>query len=200
MKPVEETFSSAAFRRVILPGIILTMGFHPVLSTWLVRVGSVYDISSTVFLVAEVIFFGLIVSSSIQWIYYVYEGFRLPQLTALVGCINRRRVAGLQEQLRSSQQGRNFDDLSEDEKDRVTRIYEDISDFPLRRADTGAIEHYAERPTRLGNIVATYELYAETRYGVDGIYYWYHLLNLAPDSARKHFEEQYAFAESLVLT
>jgi hypothetical protein len=32
------------------------------------------------------------------------------------------------------------------------------------------------------------------------VFYWRHLLNLASDSSRKDFEDQYAFCENLVLT
>jgi hypothetical protein len=87
-----------------------------------------------------------------------------------------------------------------DEQTTVTRAYEYISDFPLIRQSDGSTEYKAERPTRLGNIIATYEKYAESRYHVDGIHFWYHFLNLATDTSRKAFEEKYSFAESMVLT
>lgn len=200
MKPVEEAFASATFRRVILPGIVLTVGLHPLLSRWLPRLEAAYGINATVLLVAEVLFLGFVVSSAIQWIYYLYEGFRLPALTALAGRVNARKVGHLQQRRQEIQAGRALEELSPDAYDAVCRIYEDLSDFPLRRTSDGTVERYAYRPTRLGNIIATYELYAKTRYGVDGVHYWYHLLNLAPESARRQFDEQYSFAESLVLT
>jgi hypothetical protein len=32
------------------------------------------------------------------------------------------------------------------------------------------------------------------------VFYWFHLLGCAPDAARQEFDDQYSFAESLVLT
>lgn len=188
MKPVEEAFASEAFRRIVLPGIVLTVGFHPLVSMWTPLVETLYGVGAAVFIVTEVIFFGLLVSSAIQWIYYVYEGFRLKKLTALAGWISDRRVATFMAMRAASS-----------DEDRKVQAYEYLIDFPLRQRD-GSVEHYAERPTRLGNIIATYELYAQSRYNIDGVFYWNHLLNLASDQARKEFKEQYAFAESLVLT
>lgn len=200
MKPVEEAFSSTTFRRVILPGIILTVGLHPILSKWLLRLETTYGVPAGFLLIVEVIFFGLVVSSAIQWIYYVYEGYRLSALTAVAGHLNVHKVQRLQDRRNEIQAGRSFDELSVNEQSAVSRIYDHLNDFPLRRTSTDTVERYAERPTRLGNIIATYELYAESRYGVDGVQNWYHLLNMGPDSARREFDEKYSFAESLVMT
>jgi hypothetical protein len=199
MKPVEDVFSSDIFRRVVLPGIVLSSGFHPFISRSQPTITDLYGVGSTGLIVAEVIIFGLGVSSGIQWIYYVYEGFRLEFVTSLAGRLNRMRVERYQTQSHDIQGERDFDALSRTEQAKVTRIYEFLLDFPLALDKDGSARHYAERPTRLGNIIATYELYAESRYGIDGTYFWYHLLNLASDTSRKAFDDAYAFAESLVL-
>ena len=200
MKPIEEALASTGFRRVILPGIVLTIGIHPILSRWIPVIADVYGVLPTVFLITEVIFLGLVVSSGIQWIYYLYEGFRIPQVTLLAKWTNQKKLVRLQEEYRQIQGERNYDDLTDEQKNRIIRLYEYLCDFPIRDGPDGITERYVERPTRLGNVIATYELYPSTRYGIDGVYYWHHILNLAPDTARKHFEEQYAFAESLLLT
>jgi len=200
MKPVEEAFASTGFRRVILPGIVLTVGVHPILSNAMPVIAQAYEISSLVLIVAEILFFGLVVSSALQWIYYVYEGFRLPLLTRVARRTNERRVAKFAARSKALYRGRTFDQLAAAEQDELTQAYEYLCDFPLRQHSDGSVEHYVERPTRLGNVIATYELYPLSRYGVDGVFYWRHLLNLASDSSRKEFEDQYAFAENLVLT
>jgi hypothetical protein len=200
MKPVEEAFASTGFRRVILPGIVLTAGFHPLLSNAMPAIVTAYAVSALVLIVAEVLFFGLVVSSGLQWVYYLYEGFRFPLITRLARRGNELRLARYKTKRQALYSGRTFDQLSVSEQDQVTRLYEYLCDFPLRQHADGSVEHYVERPTRLGNVIATYELYPMSRYGVDGVYYWRHLLNLAPDSSRKEFEDQYAFAENLVLT
>lgn len=200
MKPVEEAFSAGGFRRVVMPGIVLAIGLHPIIDRWLPAIRFTYGVNAPVLLVAEVIFFGLFASSGVNWIYYLYEGYRLPWVTALAGRINQRKVSRLQRQRRQIQAGRPYDDLSVKEKQRVGRIYEYLCDFPLRESLEGGMERYAKRPTRLANVIATYEEYAESRYAVDGVEYWYHLLNLAPDGVRHQFDDKYAFAENLVLT
>jgi hypothetical protein len=83
VKPLEEVFGSRTFRRIVLPGIVLTLGLHPVVSTLLGAFGYLYGVKDgAVILVVEVLFWGLLVSSAINPIYYVYEGFRLPWLSA----------------------------------------------------------------------------------------------------------------------
>lgn len=197
MKPVEEAFASDTFRRVILPGIVLAIGIHPLIANWFHILDRLYGIGATPMLVAEVIFFGLVVSSAINWIYYVYEGFRLAPLTALAHHINRRRVkklVGLRRELQA------LKDRTPSQQNKLYQAYEGLRDFPVRKRADGTIEYFAERPTMLGNIIAVYELYAQTRYGFDGVAYWSHLLSFASPEARKDFSDKYAFAESLVLT
>ena len=200
MKPVEDAFASDVFRRVVLPGIVLTAGFHPILAAISKEVGNVYQIGPAVLLVAEIIVLGLGASSGIQWIYYVYEGFRLEWITSLSGKINRRRVRKYQSEWDVIRTKGDYDELQPSVQARVLRIYEYLLDFPLTTEKDGKVRHIAERPTRLGNIIATYEGYAESRYGIDGTFFWDHLLMLTSDSSRKRFEDNYSFAENLVLT
>lgn len=197
MKPIEDAFASDTFRRVILPGIVLAIGIHPLIAAWARNLDVLYGIGATPILVAEVVFFGLVVSSAIQWIYYVYEGFRLEFLTAYAGSRNRKRVEDLMA-LRKKLAA--IKDRTASQQNKYYQAYEELRDFPVRKRDDGKIEYFAERPTRLGNIVAVYELYAKTRYGFDGVAYWSHLLSFASPESRKDFGDQYAFAESLVLT
>lgn len=197
MKPVEDAFASDTFRRVILPGIVLTIGIHPLIANWAHVLDKLYGIGAAPMLVGEVIFFGLVVSSAINWIYYVYEGFRLAPLTALAHFINRKRVKHLME-LREQLQ--KMTDRTPRQQNKLYQAYEGLRDFPVRKLPNGKIEYFAERPTRLGNIIAVYELYAASRYGFDGVAYWSHLLSFSSPEARKDFGDQYAFAESLVLT
>jgi len=200
MKPLEDAFSSAGFRRVILPGVILTIGIHPLIGSGGKLVLAAYGIVDTVvLLVAEIIVLGLIISSCINWIYYVYEGFALSWLTAIAGFWNRKYLAAIEKKYNSILNGRRFDELSRDEKIQASLVHEKLLDFPLESVG-GMPTRLCVRPTRLGNIIATYEQYSMSRYGVDGVYYWFHYLALAPEQITKQFDEQYAFAESLVLT
>ena len=197
MKPVEDAFASDTFRRVILPGIVLAVGIHPLIARCAHTLDILYGIGATPMLVAEVVFFGLVVSSAINWIYYVYEGFRLEFLTAIAGRLNERRVKNLMKVRKDLQA---LPSRTSSQQNNLYQAYEGLKDYPVRKRPDGTIEYFAERPTRLGNIIATYELYAKTRYGFDGVAYWAHLLSFASPEARKEFGDQYAFAESLILT
>src|SRR5271157_1236779 len=196
MKPVEEAFASETFRRIVLPGIVLTIGIHPLIARWASPGISLYGVDPAVLMVVEIIFLGMVASSAIQWIYYVYEGFRIQWLTKPAGRLNQRRVRKLTETRREIAA---LSSRSESQDMELNKAYEALLDFPVRRQADGSMEYFSERPTRLGNIVASYELYPESRYGVDGVFYWFHLLSLAPQETRKEFAEKYGFAESLIL-
>jgi hypothetical protein len=153
MKPVEEAFASTGFRRVVLPGIVVTAGIHPLVAEAMASIVTIYSIPSVVLVVAEVLVFGLVISSGLQWIYYVYEGFRLPFVTKMARRLNESKLERQQARRRAIYAGRTFDQLSEPDKEETTRIYEYLSDFPVRPAGHGGVEHYLDRPTRLGNII-----------------------------------------------
>jgi len=201
MKPIEDAFSSTGFRRVILPGVVLMIGIHPVLSGLARRGLTTYGITDApVTLIAEVIFFGLLLSSSVNWIYYVYEGIKLPWLTSPARRWNEKHLKAAQAEYDGLLKGRPYNDLiDEAEKLQIALAYEILLDYPLEIGSSGPVRR-CNRPTVLGNIIAAYEGYSTSRYGADGIFYWFHLLALAPERATKEFAENYAFAESLVLT
>jgi hypothetical protein len=197
VKPIEDVFSSDTFRRVVLPGIVLAAGIHPLIMKFILVAESLYGLSALAMLVSEVVVFGLAVSSAIQWIFYVYEGFRLSWLTKFALQANERRVKTLNDVVYGP---RPTAPLSASQKNALYKSYEQLRDYPIRRDENGIAERYADRSTLLGNIIATYELYPEATYGVDGVFYWYHILNFGPESLRKDFADQIAFIESLVLT
>ena len=159
-----------------------------------------YGLNSSILLVVEIIAFGLALSSGLQWIYYLFEGFRVPQLTKLVQKRNEARLADLTRRLNEIQHEKALEELPAASQNQVYKVYERLLEYPEVLSAEGTPKRIAERPTRLGNIIATYELYPESRYGVDAVHYWYHFLSLAPNDARKEFQDSYAFAESLVLT
>jgi hypothetical protein len=129
MKPVEDVFSSDTFRRVIMPGVILTIGIHPLAATWISRLDALYGVGPTTLLVAEIIFLGLLVGSAIQGIYYIYEGIILAPLTAFARWANERRVKRLTvftEGLRSKE------NLNDSELRALRIAFEKLIDFPVR--------------------------------------------------------------------
>jgi hypothetical protein len=202
MKPLEDAFASRTIRRIVLPGIVLTIGIHPALGGLLAASGDLYGIEdSGLILVIEILFWGLLISSAINPIYYIYEGFRLRWLTEFARSANEKRLLRKKAELERFQAKGSYDALEPADRDRISLLYEALQEFPLKRdAATNAATRFVDRPTRLGNIITTYELYPETRYDLDGVFFWHHLLALAPASVVSEFEDQYGFAESLLLT
>jgi hypothetical protein len=163
-----------------------------------------YGLEVGLVLLAESVFFGLLLSSAILPIFQVYEGFSLSWLTSWAEKRNRVRLEGLKqewvelEQLRLKKQ-EHFQELSIEEKNRQRRILAGLADFPI--AEKGEeVEYIVAQPTQLGNIMVGYELYPQTRYGFFSTTFWYHLRFLAPESARKAFEDGVAFADGLILS
>ena len=138
MEPVEEAFASDIFRRVILPGIVPAIGMHPLISIWASFLDSLCGIGATPMLVGEVVFFGLVVSSAIQWIYYVYEGFLLEPRIA--GHRNSKRVKKLMELRKTLDAAKN---RTTPQQNQFYQVWEELRDFPVKRKN-GGVEYFAE--------------------------------------------------------
>ena len=196
---MKEALDANRLRRMGLPGIILGLGIHPFFASWVKTYGArIYDLTATVAFIGEIVLFGLILSSATTYIYYIYEGFRLPLLTRAARGWNERRLRRTVDALRELYASRTRDNLGPTERELATELTERLADFPLLETDEG-LHPTVERPTLLGNIIATYELYSLTRYKIDGRTYWHQILSCAPESIRKDFDDSMSFAESLLL-
>lgn len=195
MSDAAEAVGSNRLRLLLLPGLIVSLYAHPYALLVLKRSGySVYGLTVGVVFAAEVLFLGILISSAMKPIYYIFEGFRLTWVTASARKYNNWKVDKFRKKLASLYSG----GLTTERKEQASRLLGYLSDFPNMRAD-GRRGYFAERPTRLGNIIASYELYPKTRYGIDGVSFWFHLLYKAPEAARQDYKDKMVFAESLVL-
>jgi len=141
------------------------------------------------------------------------EGFRWPWLTQILKRLNRQRLSRIEKQVEAKNQEyevigkqiksgnlagdemlrlQNQMSRIEDRQDILQELHDDYPKDPNGNANV-------ERPTRLANIIASYELYAETRYGIDGTYFWYHILALSDEAARTRFLERSNNADTQVL-
>jgi len=194
-----EGFGASQLRRFFLPGLISAIGLHTHFPAKLLHnLEGSYGITSTVLFLVEVVLFGFVITSAIVPIFHLFEGFLLPWLTKPAEIWNRWRVFNLQTELHELYGSKSLDDMSATERAKLVAIESILSDFPTKHQD-GSYTYEVERPTRLGNIIATYELYAKRRYGVDGIFFWFHLVHLAPEVSREDFKENAVFAESVLL-
>lgn len=153
------------------------------------------DLNKTTGLIVLTIFIGLILSGSDRFVYYVFEGFRATKLTNWI----RQRLEG---RVRNRAQRLNhlhsLVEKSQADELEATHLAEYLQSFPLQINQAGAT-YSVVSPTRLGNIVASYELYAESRYGIDGTFYWYHMYFKAPTVAQSQLETNFTVASGWVL-
>jgi hypothetical protein len=78
---MSDVLDANRLRTVGLPGLILALAFHPFLAKWVSAGADVYGLEATAIFVAEIILFGLLISSAVRWIYYIYEGYHGAWLT-----------------------------------------------------------------------------------------------------------------------
>src|ERR1043165_4304508 len=76
--------------------------------------------------------------------------------------------------------------------------YFDLRTFPLLGKDYE--DYAAERPTRLGNLMAAYERYSLRAYGMDSVFYWYRIWLLVDKGTREEVDNSQALADSTVYT
>lgn len=199
LSTIAEGFGASQLRRFFLPGLIAAIGLHLHFPAKLLHnLEGPYAITSTVLFFIEVVLFGFLLTSAAVPIFHLYEGFLLPWLTKPARIWNERRVSSLQGKLYDLYSDGPLDDISSAKRQKIVMIEAFLSDFPIREQGESYI-YEVERPTRLGNIIATYELYASRRYGVDGVFFWFHLVHLAPEVSRDDFQENSVFAESILL-
>ena len=170
------------------------MGLHAYLPTRIVRLSAPLELNGTTIFLVEVILYGFVISSAATVLFHVYEGFRAPWVTRAVELRNAEKVQRLQAEIQG------LFKRQQEGSERAQSIARYLTDFPYRKLDGGGFIFEAERPTRLGNLIAAYELYPENVYGVDGVYFWYHLNYLAPEAAKEDVDGKASWAESILLS
>jgi len=69
-----------------------------------------------------------------------------------------------------------------------------LRNFPLNEA---AAPH-AESPTRLGNLLKAYEQYSLSRYGMDGVFYWYRIRMLVTSEESREMDNAAGEADAII--
>lgn len=197
MKMLESFLGKSRIRSILLPGIAVTVGIHPYLAKPLqALLGGKFPLSDLLIVTLEIAFFGLVFSSGYRGIFYLFEGFAIPRALQWRERHWRQQLARWTSELKDLEERRT--ELSRHEILRARRLTERILDFPMQRS-AGGLEPYVSSPTLLGNIIASFEDYPRTRYGLSGEHYWFHLLYLAPSTGVAEFNEKSDSADSLLL-
>ena len=174
-------FGVGFFYRVILPGILVVALLAPMRPSGVLTWTGVTDLADTTAIVFLIIFaVGLVLSSARHIAYYAAEGFYWAPWTALLRRRLQRKLRRKHVELTALAQKRSdAKKLSEKEALRELHLYQFLADFHVS-TKSGRPSYVIERPTRIGNVIAAYELYAQDRYGFDGVFWWFHVRFSAP--------------------
>src|SRR6476661_9655014 len=169
-----DNLSSDLLRRVVLPGAVAVLYLHPYLNDFSSSASRFYGVTALVVLTVEAVLLGLLVSSAKLPVFYIYEGFRLTWLTTPAKWVNTRRKDGTRKKLAAlyKKYGK-YEDFPEPAKNKASKLYGFLSNFPVKRNRDGKATYAVDNSTLLGNIIAGYESYPKTRYGIDGLFFWF---------------------------
>jgi len=119
-------------------------------------------------------------------IYMLFEGRRYwpGRICRWLVCRQKQRVSKLLQHV---------NDPKIDNRTQLEAAVE-LACFPFN--DNG--EPYVEFPTRLGNLIESYETYPNIKYGLDAVFYWYRLWVTLDNDLREEIDNAQAVAGSTV--
>jgi|WetSurMetagenome_2_1015567.scaffolds.fasta_scaffold40954_3 hypothetical protein len=169
--------------RLLLPGFIVMVALFPVVQA-IFKYANL-DISSETIFSVGIVLIGYLFIIFDMHIYMLFEGRRYLPFYDCFLKLERRRLY-------------HFKKLEKKYRNSGEPIYGEISvelrRFPIN--EKGAF--YAKYPTRLGNLLASYEDYPERRYGMDGVFYWYRIWLTLHNDIREELDSRQAMVDSTV--
>lgn len=182
------SFSLKFVFRLLFPGFVVSLALYPILKT--ITESLHPGLQADHILILSTILIGWLFMVLDMQIYMVLEGRRYwPEfLRKTFLKLEGKRLSRLLEKYEEAR--------SEKQKDR-TRYVEfsvDLRRFPLD-SDGNQIVIY---PTRLGNLLLSYEEYPLRTYGMDSIFYWYRIWVAIDDDLREQIDNQQALTDSSV--
>lgn len=185
-------FGLKLFFRLLLPGFFLTLGLLPLYFGILDLVG-LSGQKEVAFVLAVIVTGWLIVAADMP-VYMLLEGRRFWP-----GALWSRMLRGEERRL-----GRVLAAIEEHFDPAVARTPTverryieagvDRRSFPLNERG----EPTVNLPTRLGNTIAAFETYSDSRYGLEAIFYWPRIWVNLPKELREEIDNQQAMADSAV--
>ncbi|MCK4250376.1 hypothetical protein KAX97_02960 [candidate division WOR-3 bacterium] len=191
MEGLPTFFSSPIFTRVLVPGIYSVLILNPFIYVSLpnfllpAKIGSLLTV--IVVLVYGIIL-GIIIASLDKSIYYIFEGYHLWPSWLLQFFIKRHN-SRIKRLLRKADEC--------DKKGQHTQcdlIWEKLLTYPEDRKG----DPVAHCPTLLGNLLAAYEEYPNTRYGMDAVFYWPRLWLLLNKETKREITDKWSRADCWV--
>ena len=168
--------------RLLFPGFILATGFYPILGTVLEKLDLTEQIK-TAYIVSALVFGWLIMIGDMH-IYMLYEGRRYWPKFLWDWLLNREESRRQSAWIKATEGA-------------TTRIREeasvDLRGFPIDE-ETG--NFVAKFPTRLGNLLNSFEGYSNLIYGMDSVFYWPRLWLVLAKDLRDDIDSLQAMADS----
>lgn len=180
-------FSIKLIFRLVFPGFILAAALVPGLQALLHVSG--LNIKFEYLFAIEVIALGWLVVVNDMAIYMIFEGRRYwlrPIRDLLIWC-QKRRLRRLSE-IVANPPPRNTN------RRRYSEAGVEYALYPIN--DGG--EAYVASPTRLGNIIKSFEEYPNVKYGLDSVFYWYRLWVVLDKDLREEIDSAQAVVDSTV--
>jgi len=182
------------FFRLLMPGFFLALGLAPILFAFLEALGLEQQ-QEVVFVLATFVIGWLLLAADMP-IYMLLEGRRYwPQfLWNKFLNYEEKRLGKLNDRIDAF-----YRKCKENNLDKITeRSYLEASvekrSFPLSKEG----ERCAKFPTRFGNTLSAFETYADTRYGLDDVFYWPRICVNLSKELREELDNQQAMADSTV--
>ena len=173
--------------RMVLPGLLATVVLYPWIAWLLGHLPSDAEhlwepIAAYAVLV---LLLGAIISTGNSEIYKVYEG--RTWWPALLRRWAVQRQQARVDRLRSAAKG-------EKVKDRYDELWLELRAYPIDAKGDPEATH----PTMLGNILAGYEQYPATRYGMDSVFYWRRIWLQIEKEQKEEIDNQWFVADGFL--
>ena len=183
-------FGVKLFFRLLLPGVLLTLGLSPLLFMlwdWIGETFRPYLIKDEIAFFVVAILLGWIVIVCDMPIYMIFEGRRYwpKRLWTFFYKLEKKRLARIKEILKT------YDPRSNE----YLEASVELKAFPV--ADDNG-EYIVKYPSRLGNLITAYETYPDSRYGMDGVFYWSRIWLVLEKDTRDNIDNNQAMADSAI--
>lgn len=177
------SFSLKFAFRLLLPGFIVSIALLPILN-WVVN-KTMYSLSFEIQISLLTILLGWLFVLSDMQIYMLYEGRRYwpGPLKDFFLRSEERRLEELRDLINES---------SKPDDEIYLEASVEIRKFPFKES----VEYYARYPTRIGNLIASFENYPIEAYGMSSIFYWPRIWLSLDDELRTEIDNQQAVADS----
>jgi hypothetical protein len=170
--------------RLVFAGVILAAALVPAVHGAVHALG--IAIKAEYLFPVEVILCGWAVLICDMRIYMLFEGRRYWPAWA-------KKLSTHSEQKRLKKLGDVLADTGVDRR----RYLEAGVEFALFPVDDGG-EAYVAHPTRLGNIIESFETYPKVKYGLDAVFYWYRLWVVLDKDLREEVDNAQSVIDSTI--